>query len=123
MKTCNKCNRLLSLSSFTRHSGATYLRPECRECNNQLSRDRKTLRKEFGDAPEGYVCPICLKTADQLVGKAGNAGVWVLDHNHSTRSFRGYLCHGCNRGIGSFQDDVAMLERAIAYLKETNGSV
>lgn len=122
MKECNKCKRMLSVSSFSRHSGAKYLRPECRECSNQLSRDRKSLRKQYGDAPEGYACPICFKTADQLVGKAGRAGVWVLDHDHKSRTFRGYLCHGCNRGIGTFNDDVELLKRAIKYLEETDNA-
>ncbi|NCW72910.1 MAG: hypothetical protein EBW12_07965 [Actinobacteria bacterium] len=42
--------------------------------------------------------------------------MWVVDHNHETDSFRGFLCHNCNRGIGVFQDDVLRLERAIGYL-------
>jgi hypothetical protein len=30
---------------------------------------------------------------------------------------RGLLCQKCNSGIGYLNDDVAMLERAINYLK------
>lgn len=39
------------------------------------------------------------------------------DHCHYTGFVRGLLCHHCNVGIGCFQDDPAMLEKAVAYLK------
>jgi hypothetical protein len=32
---------------------------------------------------------------------------------------RGVLCFNCNRGLGKLGDDVASLERAIAYLETT----
>ena len=37
-KICNKCKRELSVDKFSKHGGANYLRPECKECNNKLSR-------------------------------------------------------------------------------------
>ena len=40
-----------------------------------------------------------------------------LDHCHKTGKFRGWLCNRCNRGLGYFDDCIAGLERAIAYLK------
>lgn len=40
-----------------------------------------------------------------------------LDHCHNAREFRGWLCNTCNRGIGMLGDDVAGVERAVAYLK------
>jgi hypothetical protein len=30
---------------------------------------------------------------------------------------RGVLCHGCNTGIGHLKHDIALLQRAIAYLE------
>ena len=65
---------------------------------------------------EGYVCPICLKCETELVGNGGNAGVWVVDHDHSTDTFRGHICHNCNRGLGVFEDSTERLQRAIDYL-------
>lgn len=117
MKVCNKCFRELDDSLFSKSSGANYLRPECRECNNKLAKERKALRKEHGYPEEGYKCPICNRTADQLVGSGGNASIWVVDHNHKTNEFRGFLCHGCNRALGMFQDNVKILRKAIRYLK------
>ena len=120
-KTCNKCNRTLPLESFGRHSSSNYLRPECRECNNKLGKIRQNLRQRYGVPDESYRCPICLRTADELQGKGGNAGVWVVDHDHNTDTFRGHLCHSCNRGVGCFHDNVSELSRAINYL-QSHGS-
>ncbi len=42
----------------------------------------------------------------------------VIDHCHSSRKIRGVLCQNCNHGIGKFKDDLALLEKAIKYLKQ-----
>lgn len=48
-----------------------------------------------------------------------------IDHDHSCcpengkscgKCIRGVLCHGCNAGLGLFQDDPDILRRAISYL-------
>ena len=36
--------------------------------------------------------------------------------NHSTNTFRGYLCHSCNRLIGGFEEDISKLDRAKEYI-------
>ena len=116
MKICSKCKVELDSSQFSPSSGGKYLRPECRSCAKKLSKERELLRKLHGYPPTGYKCPICLKTEEELKGTGGNASVWVVDHNHNTDSFRGHLCHNCNRGLGVFQDSIDRLNRAIAYL-------
>ena len=116
MKRCSKCKFELDESAFSPSSGGRYLRPECKNCAKKLAKRREELKEQYGYPNPGYICPICLKNEDQLKGSGGNASVWVVDHNHQTDSFRGFLCHNCNRGIGVFQDDVLRLERAIGYL-------
>ena len=116
MKTCSKCKLSLPYSDFSPSSGGKYLRPECKSCAKKLSKEREELRKIYGYPPEGYVCPICLKDEEELKGTGGNASVWVVDHNHETNTFRGHICHNCNRGLGVFQDSIDRLNRAIAYL-------
>lgn len=119
-KKCNKCQQFLHRSKFSPCSGGNYLRPECRECGYKLTKIRKKLKEEFGIPPNDYICPICNKEKDQLLGTGGKAGVWVIDHDDKTDKFRGHLCHNCNRGIGNFNHDIERLWRAIEYLMEHN---
>ena len=117
-KFCNKCNQLLPLTAFSAHSGANYLRPECRSCNQELTRVRTELRQKHGMPSEGYCCPICKGDEEGVKGKGNTRnGSWVLDHCHDTDSFRGWLCHKCNRALGGFNDDVSLLQNAIKYLQ------
>ena len=120
-KHCSKCNKVLPLPFFSRHSGGNYLRPECKKCNNELSRGRAALKDVHGVAPNNYKCPICLGNADDVKGKGNTKnGSWVIDHCHDTEKFRGWLCHKCNRSLGGFDDNIPTLKRAIQYLKGTD---
>jgi transposase-like protein len=117
-KTCSKCNQFLPLSKFSWHSGGNYLRPECKSCNNELSKVRNALREKYGMPQEGYVCPICLNDDKTVAGKGNTRnGAWVIDHCHNTNTFRGWLCHKCNRSLGGFDDSIEVLQRAIDYIR------
>lgn len=39
-----------------------------------------------------------------------------MDHNHETGEFRGWLCPGCNHGLGLFKDSEEILIDALHYL-------
>jgi len=56
-------------------------------------------------------CAIC------RTDKPGGRGRWHIDHCHIQDQVRELLCHGCNVGLGSFKDDPARLQAAIAYLE------
>ena len=56
-------------------------------------------------------CAIC--STDTPDGR----GHWHLDHDHATGKVRGFLCKGCNNGLGFFRDDPLRLELAAAYLR------
>ena len=117
-KTCNKCLRILPVNCFCSHSGANYLRPECKKCNNELSTVRKSLNNITEKPSKDYICPICGSDEEQSKGKGNTKnGSWVLDHDHKTNKFRGWLCHKCNRALGAFNDDEQILLRAVKYLK------
>jgi len=42
-----------------------------------------------------------------------------IDHCHTTGRYRGMLCSDCNTGLGYFQDQANLLQRAISYLERT----
>lgn len=40
----------------------------------------------------------------------------VIDHDHITGAFRGWLCSSCNRGLGLLGDTPARVSAALGYL-------
>lgn len=77
------------------------------------------LRRTYGISLEQYnkvfeyqkkACAIC-KTP-HVPGKPRLS----VDHCHTTGELRGLLCWGCNRKIGAFNDNVALLKAAALYL-------
>jgi hypothetical protein len=63
----------------------------------------------------GGICPLCGKPP----GKRG----FHLHHNQVTHEWVGLLCGRCNLGMGQFEDDPELLQRAANYAKhETWGS-
>jgi hypothetical protein len=64
-------------------------------------------------------CPIC--------GLPFNNSVKMLephvDHCHKTGKIRGILCRQCNLALGQFNDDPALLRRAIVYLKGSHHTI
>jgi hypothetical protein len=117
-RVCNKCGIKKPIEHFSIHSASNYYRPECKQCNNELAKIRAALKREHGTAPVDHQCPICTLKAEQVEGKGGRAGAWVLDHCHDANTFRGWLCHTCNRALGCFGDDVERLKKAIQYLED-----
>lgn len=110
IKTCRTCKQEKSIEDFPYFSTSDAGRKNtCRECTNKLQKIRSLLKEENPAPPPGP-CPICSKLTD----------IWILDHCHFTDCFRGYICNSCNLGIGRFNDDVEILERAICYLKGQN---
>lgn len=61
-------------------------------------------------ARQGGVCAICLQPETIRLRLS-------VDHCHDSGAVRGLLCAKCNAGIGSLQDSVVVVERALLYLK------
>jgi hypothetical protein len=108
--------------SFKRHQPARRLR------------ERKyRIQKQYGLSPERYEamlaaqggrCAICGTSEPRLNSNAVYYCTFSfhVDHCHETGKVRGLLCSRCNVGLGSFEDDVELLERAVAYLRAVEHS-
>ena len=111
---------------------AHWLRP-VRDSNTGATSDRraydrawKYLRK-FGlteadirkiEEKQRGLCPICEQPL-RRIDPATNKPVKVcLDHNHRTGKARGLLDDACNKGLGSFDDNIQSLRNAVAYLEK-----
>lgn len=58
------------------------------------------------NTPRPEKCEVCGSTGG---GSGKGTHSLCMDHNHSTRQFRGWLCHTCNRTLGLYNDDPGVL--------------
>jgi hypothetical protein len=80
------------------------------EISRRSTRKRLGIIDATGEARFG-ICPICLR--DKPL---------VCDHYHNGPNkglVRGWICGTCNRGIGSLQDSIDSLNRAVIYMNNS----
>ena len=138
--TCRECGLPKAEAEFgldrTRPSGR---HPYCRTCRRVREKIRyanspehregarwRQIKFNYGMTKEewmalyekqGGCCAICLRPLDLTAKGVGRSATQpVVDHCHVTGQNRGILCHDCNLGIGYLSEDLATLQRAIAYL-------
>ena len=97
------------------------------KANKVRARDNQ-LKYKFGITLEEYnrinqsqggVCAICKGLNE--IRKNGTIDL-AVDHNHKTGKVRGLLCGNCNRSLGGFKDNPALLSKAIRYIEESEGN-
>jgi hypothetical protein len=119
---CVKCTQAASRNSYRRFPVTTALRKQKSYYKN-IDRCRDTkFRAQYNitlddfnamlEAQKGvcYICKEVCASGRQL----------CVDHDHKKKIVRGLLCVNCNRGIGNFRDDTALLKRALMYLRKNN---
>lgn len=123
-KKCARCKRYKPLDDYTWVNAKRGYHGYCNECRKaHLRQYSETVGrfKKVGVSKALYdrlmieqngVCRICAQPMTEP----------CVDHCHSTGRVRGLLCRKCNAALGLFGDDTARLERAIAYLMETQQS-
>lgn len=79
------------------------------------------LRFKYGITEEEYVRLYNLQMGRCAICLAPNNGrkLMSVDHDHVSGAIRGLLCHGCNAGLGLFEDSIANLLSAALYLERT----
>ena len=85
------------------------LRGQIKQREHHLKRYGITL-EEYDKllTAQEYKCAICDMFLKNIIVH--------LDHNHQTGEIRGLLCQKCNFGLGNFQDNSSLLQKAIKYL-------
>jgi hypothetical protein len=89
---------------------------------SEREKDRIRLRKAMPipTRQEPACCEICGLTPTQSEnGKAHAATTLCLDHCHTTKKFRGWICRACNLMLGYARDTPKVLRRAADYLERS----
>lgn len=108
-KTCIYCNLTKDINEFPKHIHyKDNLDSRCRTCIKKHSNIVKNIRKYAPEKPERCEC------CNEIPIK------WCLDHDHTTETFRGWLCDQCNTGIGKLGDNVNGIVNALNYLLSRN---
>jgi hypothetical protein len=118
-KFCAGCGQTKSVEEFyKKRSGRDGFATYCRPCDLQRTGHSRRKRK-YGIAVAVYDdlllkqhgrCAICNRLPYTKKGL-------VVDHCHQTGAIRGILCSRCNSALGLLDDDPALLERALEYLR------
>lgn len=115
---CNNCGVVQPIEQFyVMPSGE--IKRKCRSCARNQSKLIKTLKEIHPYPEDDYSCPICTRTLDEIA-QNGQTRLqnWVLDHCHDTETFRGWVCHHCNVGLGAFNDNLQRVKNAVKYLED-----
>jgi hypothetical protein len=108
-RKCNKCGRDKPIEDFgidrSYANGKILRKNTCKKCKRIQHKASNELKKQH-PKPDSIICPICLRYTENH----------VLDHDHKTHEFRGWLCNDCNSALGKFGDCPEFLERARQYL-------
>jgi hypothetical protein len=120
-KLCIACQLWLDEDNFSAHHGTKdHLQVRCRPCV-YVARHFT----QYGLKPEdiarimreqSHRCAICM---------ADISGRYVVDHDHACcpgvrscgQCVRGFLCDGCNLGLGAFKDSPVAMRAAIRYVE------
>ncbi len=110
--TCRSCKQDLPISLYqVRSDRSNYRAKDCLKCTAEESRVVENIRKTAPSKPDK--CDCCHKPLEK--------DQFYLDHCHIDKTFRGWLCNSCNSGIGILGDTEEALQRALDYLRKTNG--
>ena len=134
MKTCRMCKHEKPFTDFTPNKVNKDGRgPYCKPCGAEYQRRRRKpndgfaahIKHRYGLSYEDYLamldrqngrCAIC-GTHEYTTSNKARLHV---DHDHTTGTVRGLLCHNCNLVLGNAKDSRFVLESAIRYLEVGN---
>jgi len=130
-RTCKRCNENKTCDNFfivkSKNKNQYRFNTPCKDCYKQKyqNEDRKKYikfylkKRNFGISESEY--NTMLKTQNNCcaicgIDRKAITKDFAIDHCHSTGKIRGLLCSNCNIGIGMFNDNIDVLNKAIKYL-------
>lgn len=137
---CCVCKQIKSISNFYIDKKNIYRKQvsyACKECTKErsrlnhntrvkvdikykLSKKDQYLKSKYGISLEEYNSKLQIQKYCAICGielNINNSNAH-LDHDHLTGNIRSFLCGNCNRGIGSFHDEIWKMKKAIQYLEQ-----
>lgn len=93
---------------------------------NPISSKNSSLKRAYGIGmieymqmyeQQGGKCAICAVHKESFSSVAGRNETLAVDHCHDKKHVRALLCSTCNKGLGHFSDDIALVQKAAEYLK------
>tara|TARA_B110000211_G_scaffold225827_1_gene278590 strand:+ start:28 stop:429 length:402 start_codon:yes stop_codon:yes gene_type:complete len=106
---CKICSKEKTIDRFhkqiTMKSGYD---KRCKVCAAKDATLRRGMRFTYKSI-KPKVCDCCGEPSEKSL---------VVDHDHDTLKFRGWLCASCNLGIGHLGDNIEGVEKAIAFLRK-----
>jgi hypothetical protein len=104
MKYCSGCKQKLPFSHFAANKcKVDKLNPYCKSCCKKNKEEVDKLKKIH---PKPEFCQCCGSNKNRL----------MLDHNHDTLEYRGWICIKCNTAIGMLGDSLEGIKMAEKYL-------
>jgi len=93
----------------------------CRTCSAEQNKILYRLTKSYARPPIGTQCDCCGRTMldkkDDVNNPQTETYKMVLDHDHDTGKFRGWICSHCNQAIGHANESVETLMKMVEYLQ------
>jgi len=115
IQECKECHKIFPIAAFTtgrlRSDGAWFPRKACRQCNTVDDKEKRDARKNAPPKPDR--CDCCHKKTENL----------QVDHIHGSTIFRGWLCTGCNSGVGKLGDNLEGVLQAAIYLENDENKI
>jgi len=115
-KPCKWCQNIFTPYAPSEHYCSDTCKDAGKRNSDLINKYGITLKQyEYLWKAQKGLCAICGKDGNHRT--AYNKSVpLVIDHDHSTHTVRGLLCHTCNTAIGQLNDDPVLLQKAIEYI-------
>lgn len=139
MRVCTKCGVVKNSGEFFFVKGKNRPAYWCRDCHRTSCREFKQRDRDksrycalrYEARRLGYAIPsfsldelrALRRNHDGVCDMTGcSSPATSIDHGHILGEFRGFLCNGCNSGLGFFRDSPTLLRAAAEYLERSRCS-